>query len=95
VEISEDALPDDRPLSAEFTYSVKWRKSDVPYDKRMDKYRRYQFLPQHLEVRRDRVCACDVVSGGLQITLRQHMDRLRLRSGFVSYDRCMDNCRRY
>ena len=38
-------------VPVEFTYSVKWKETDVTFDKRMDKYRRYQFLPQHLEVR--------------------------------------------
>ena len=36
-------------MEATFTYSVQWRETDTPYEKRMDKYRRYQFLPQHLE----------------------------------------------
>lgn len=40
----------DVPVEATFTYSVQWRETDIPYEKRMDKYRRYQFLPQHLEV---------------------------------------------
>ena len=38
-------------IPAEFTYSVTWRETTVPFEKRMDKYRRYQFLPQHLEAR--------------------------------------------
>ena len=37
-------------VDTEFTYSVKWRETETPFDKRMDKYRKYQFLPQHLEV---------------------------------------------
>ena len=41
-------------VSAEFTYSVSWKESATPFEKRMDKYRRYQFLKQHLEVRRRR-----------------------------------------
>lgn len=35
----------------DFTYSVKWRETTIPFEKRMDKYSRYSFLPQHLEVR--------------------------------------------
>lgn len=38
-------------VEAEFTYSVGWKESTTPFEKRMDKYRRYQFLKQHLEVR--------------------------------------------
>ncbi len=50
MDLSEDVVKDDKPVEAIFTYSVQWRETDIPYEKRMDKYRRYQFLPQHLEV---------------------------------------------
>jgi hypothetical protein len=43
-------------IPAEFTYSVTWRETTVPFEKRMDKYRRYQFLPQHLEARTQPCC---------------------------------------
>ena len=43
-------------MEATFTYSVQWRETDIPYEKRMDKYRRYQFLPQHLEVGHMEAC---------------------------------------
>ena len=36
--------------SVEFSYSVKWKKTAITYDHRMDRYSRYSFLPQHLEV---------------------------------------------
>ena len=49
-------MKDKESVEATFTYSVQWRESDTPYEKRMDKYRRYQFLPQHLEVARP-ICA--------------------------------------
>ena len=45
-------------IPAEFTYSVTWRETTVPFEKRMDKYRRYQFLPQHLEVPRSQELCC-------------------------------------
>ena len=52
VDISEDIVGQspEATIAAEFTYSAKWRETEVTYDKRMDKYRRNQFLPQHLEV---------------------------------------------
>ncbi len=52
VDISEDIVgaSPDATIPAEFTYSAKWRETEVTYDKRMDQYRRNQFLPQHLEV---------------------------------------------
>ncbi len=37
-------------LPVQFSYSVKWKHTAVTYDHRMDRYSRYSFLPQHLEV---------------------------------------------
>ena len=34
----------------EFSYSVKWKETHIPFDRRMEKYSRYSFLPQHLEI---------------------------------------------
>lgn len=52
VDISEDVVGSspDATVTTEFTYSAKWKESEITFDKRMDKYRRNQFLPQHLEV---------------------------------------------
>ena len=30
---------------------MKWRETTIPFEKRMEKYSRYSFLPQHLEAR--------------------------------------------
>ena len=38
------------PVRADFSYSVSWTPTDVPLARRMDRYRRDTFLPQHLEV---------------------------------------------
>jgi hypothetical protein len=35
----------------EFSYSVKWKPVAIKFSDRMDRYSRYSFLPQHLEVR--------------------------------------------
>ncbi|GIL57276.1 hypothetical protein Vafri_12531 [Volvox africanus] len=37
-------------LDIQFSYSVKWKQSSVTFDHRMDRYARYSFLPQHLEI---------------------------------------------
>lgn len=37
-------------LDVEFSYSVKWKPTSIGFDDRMDRYSRYSFLPQHLEV---------------------------------------------
>ena len=51
VDISKDVEESAKEgISAEFTYSVQWHETDITFDKRMDKYRKYQFLPEHLDV---------------------------------------------
>ena len=37
-------------IIVDYTYSVNWREGSTPYERRMEKYSRYSFLPQHLEV---------------------------------------------
>ncbi len=44
-------ITDKESLSVKFSYSVKWKPTTVTYEHRMDRYSRYSFLPQHLEVR--------------------------------------------
>lgn len=51
----------EKGLKVEFSYSVKWKKTPITYDHRMDRYSRYSFLPQHLEVcasRGSMLCTC-------------------------------------
>lgn len=43
-------ITDGENIIVDYTYSVKWHDTSIPYEKRMDKYSRYSFLPQHLEV---------------------------------------------
>ncbi|GBG81952.1 hypothetical protein CBR_g34135 [Chara braunii] len=43
-------ITEDKELEAEFTYSAAWNKTDKQFDRRMEKYSRYSFLPQHLEI---------------------------------------------
>jgi hypothetical protein len=52
VDISEDQLTgSETTIPASFTYSVKWTPTEIPFERRMDKYSRHGFLPHHLEVR--------------------------------------------
>ena len=44
-------ITEDEPVKVEFSYSVKWKETTIPFERRMEKYSRYSFLPQHLEVR--------------------------------------------
>lgn len=42
--------PAGESLAVAFSYSVRWKHTPIQYDHRMDRYSRYSFLPQHLEV---------------------------------------------
>jgi hypothetical protein len=46
VDISEGV---DLP-TAEFTYSVKWVPTTIPYEERLQRYERFPLNPVHLEV---------------------------------------------
>ncbi len=36
--------------SVEFTYSVSWQPTDLPFGRRKERYEKYSFLPQHVEL---------------------------------------------
>lgn len=54
-------------MEVEFSYSVKWRPTDIVLDDRMDRYSRNSFLPQHLEVGG---CDCNRAAVGLLVGYR-------------------------
>ncbi|KAG2488875.1 hypothetical protein HYH03_012670 [Edaphochlamys debaryana] len=37
-------------MDVQFSFTVRWRETSVPFSRRMDRYTRYSFLPQHLEI---------------------------------------------
>lgn len=43
-------LTEDKDVDVEFMYTVKWRETDTPFEKRMDKYSQSSSLPHHLEI---------------------------------------------
>jgi ketosteroid isomerase-like protein len=43
-------ITEDKAVEVEFQYSVKWKETEKPFEKRMEKYAKYSFLPQHLEI---------------------------------------------
>ncbi|KAJ8460353.1 hypothetical protein OPV22_033279 [Ensete ventricosum] len=45
VDISED-----KEVDVDFTYSVTWKKTGIPFEKRMEKYSKVSSMPQHLEI---------------------------------------------
>ncbi|KAH9316271.1 hypothetical protein KI387_024898, partial [Taxus chinensis] len=43
-------ITEDKEVEVDFMYSVKWVESQVPFERRMDKYAKQSSLPQHLEI---------------------------------------------
>lgn len=43
-------LTEDKQVDADFTYTVKWRVTEIPFEKRMDKYSQSSSQPHHLEI---------------------------------------------
>lgn len=40
----------EKDLEVDFTYSTKWESTETAFEHRMEKYQKYSFLPQHLEI---------------------------------------------
>ncbi|GAV58446.1 EMP70 domain-containing protein [Cephalotus follicularis] len=43
-------LTEDKEVNVEFMYTVKWKETETPFEKRMDKYSQSSSLPHHLEI---------------------------------------------
>lgn len=43
-------ITDEKEVEVEFHYSVNWKETDTTFEKRMEKYTKFSFLPQHLEI---------------------------------------------
>lgn len=43
-------ITDDKEVDMEFSYSVTWKETDIPFEKRMEKYSKSSSMPQHLEI---------------------------------------------
>ncbi|KAI4365802.1 hypothetical protein MLD38_021759 [Melastoma candidum] len=43
-------LTEDREVNVAFVFSAKWKETDIPFEKRMDKYSKSSFRPHHLEI---------------------------------------------
>ncbi|KAK4774948.1 hypothetical protein SAY86_009883 [Trapa natans] len=43
-------LTEDKEVDVEFMYTVKWKETSTPFEKRMDKYSQSSSLPHHLEI---------------------------------------------
>ncbi|GMI85518.1 hypothetical protein like AT5G37310 [Hibiscus trionum] len=43
-------LTEDEPVDVDFVYTVEWKETNTPFEKRMDKYSLSSSLPHHLEI---------------------------------------------
>ncbi|TYH63627.1 hypothetical protein ES332_D07G205600v1 [Gossypium tomentosum] len=43
-------LTQDEPVNVDFMYTVKWKETETPFEKRMDKYSQSSSMPHHLEI---------------------------------------------
>ncbi|KAH8491946.1 hypothetical protein H0E87_021515 [Populus deltoides] len=48
-------LTEDKEVDVEFLYTVEWKETDVPFEKRMAKYSQSSSLPRHLDIHRNSV----------------------------------------
>lgn len=84
----EAAIDISKPTAGtiEYTYSVSWQPTDIPFGRRKERYEKYSFLPQHVELHWFSIinsCATVVVLTGvlasillrvLRADVRRYMD---------------------
>jgi hypothetical protein len=74
----------------EFSYSVKWKASNIAYGDRMQKYTRYSFLPQHLEIHWFSIinsCVTVLLLTGFLATVLMRI----LKNDFLKYSRELED----
>lgn len=85
VDISEEAVGEGGEVTASFTYTVTWKPTSVTFERRMDKYRKYQFLKQHLEIHWFSIinsCVTVLLLTGFLATILMRV----LKNDFVKYN---------
>ena len=87
LDISPDELVNkEDTLNVEFSYSVHWKQTHIPFERRMEKYSRYSFLPQHLEIHWFSIinsCVTVLLLTGFLATILMRI----LKNDFVKYTR--------
>jgi hypothetical protein len=43
-------LTEDKEVQVDFTYTVRWKETEIPFEKRMEKYSLASSMPHHLEI---------------------------------------------
>eukprot|EP00270_Netrium_digitus_P006730 TRINITY_DN1940_c0_g1_i2.p1 TRINITY_DN1940_c0_g1~~TRINITY_DN1940_c0_g1_i2.p1 ORF type:complete len:647 (-),score=171.95 TRINITY_DN1940_c0_g1_i2:358-2208(-) len=79
-------ITEDRPLDVDFSFSTKWNPTTDPFERRLEKYSRYSFLPQHLEIHWFSIinsCVTVLLLTGFLATILMRV----LKNDFIKYTR--------
>ncbi|KAL0905347.1 hypothetical protein M5K25_023759 [Dendrobium thyrsiflorum] len=79
-------ITDDKEVEVDFSYSVSWKKTDIPFERRMDKYSRISSMPQHLQVHWFSInnsCVTVLLLTGFLATILMRV----LKNDFIRYSR--------
>eukprot|EP00245_Coleochaete_scutata_P002916 TRINITY_DN14158_c0_g1_i1.p1 TRINITY_DN14158_c0_g1~~TRINITY_DN14158_c0_g1_i1.p1 ORF type:complete len:653 (-),score=99.92 TRINITY_DN14158_c0_g1_i1:950-2722(-) len=79
-------ITEDTEATVTFTYSAKWIPTEKSFEKRMEKYARYSFLPQHLEIHWFSIinsCVTVLLLTGFLATILMRV----LKNDFIKYSR--------
>lgn len=82
VDISEE-----KDTEVKFTYSAQWDRTAVTFEKRMEKYQKHSFLPEHLEIHWFSIinsCVTVLLLTGFLTTIFMRV----LKNDFIKYDIC-------
>ncbi|CAI5485848.1 unnamed protein product [Closterium sp. Naga37s-1] len=76
----------DAEVKVEFSFSVRWEETNIPFEKRMEKYSQYSFMPQHLEIHWFSIinsCVTVLLLTGFLATILMRV----LKNDFIKYTR--------
>jgi len=79
-------ITDGENINVDFSFSVRWKETAIPFDRRMEKYSRYSFLPQHLEIHWFSIinsCVTVLLLTGFLATILMRV----LKNDFIKYSR--------
>uniref|UniRef100_A0A175YGE2 Transmembrane 9 superfamily member n=1 Tax=Daucus carota subsp. sativus TaxID=79200 RepID=A0A175YGE2_DAUCS len=79
-------LTEDKEVDVEFTYSVKWKETDIAFENRMDKFSQASSLPHHLEIHWFSIinsCVTVLLLTGFLATILMRV----LKNDFIKYAR--------
>ncbi|KAF3792921.1 Transmembrane 9 superfamily member 2 [Nymphaea thermarum] len=77
-------ISEEKEIETEFLYSVKWKETEIPFDRRMDKFSHSSSTPQHLEIHWFSIinsCVTVVLLTGFLATILMRV----LKNDFVKY----------